>query len=746
MNLERSLREPKVQVVIACHRVDRPVRRAIESVLACDEAAAIVVAHGIDPSLLDLPESDRVEVLTHHGHQGCPGAPKNLGIRHAVAPYVGILDSDDFYQEGAIESMLGHLENEGHDGVLAPLVDPEKGPQRLPLTLRTAALDAVGDRLFYRTAPLGLFRRQILQDDRYRLREDLTTGEDMQASLRLWTDGLRIAHFPNDPGYVVGNDGGPRVTENIGSTEESMKAIRALIEEGELASLTPEQCDAAVTKILRVHVLRPTERAVKAGMLTGEDLHVTAGVSRALRKLSPRGTEVFPDADQRILGAVAADDLQKVKQAVVARDRASIRQKVLPTKLRFSLAREGNLRTALDGRLAVLTAPCASAEARGKPRLLILSYSDIRSDARVLKQVNLFRDLYDVTTCGYGDAPDGVAEHVEIPKEFMNLRLYGRFITAKQYRLAYWKVDAVRASWNLLRDRKGYFSAILANEIESLPVALRLKPQRGVLSDLHEHYPSMHEENPGWLRRISPYYAWLCKTYLPRASESTTVSAGIADAYQELTGVRPQVVTNATPYVDIEPTDVHSPIRLVHHGAALPDRDLGLLIDAVIAAGADVEMDMYLMFNHPEYVEQLRVKAQGTSIRVLDGVPYSELVDTLNQYDVGFFILAPTTFSYRQALPNKFFDFVQARLGVIVGPSPEMARIVDQYGLGLVTQGFTSEDGARAIKSLTPQKVAQWKDAANAHAYELSAGPQLEVWRQAMERIIDGGLGLSARF
>ncbi|MEK8228005.1 hypothetical protein NKG05_20820 [Oerskovia sp. M15] len=45
--------------------------------------------------------------------------------------------------------------------------------------------------------------------------------------------------------------------------------------------------------------------------------------------------------------------------------------------------------------------------ARPRPRLLILSFSPIVNDARVLKQVEEFREDYEVTTCGYGEAPAG---------------------------------------------------------------------------------------------------------------------------------------------------------------------------------------------------------------------------------------------------------------------------------------------------------------------------------------------------
>ena len=44
----------------------------------------------------------------------------------------------------------------------------------------------------------------------------------------------------------------------------------------------------------------------------------------------------------------------------------------------------------------------------------------------------------------------------------------------------------------------------------------------------------------------------------------------------------------------------------------------------------------------------------------------------------------PINFNNKLALPNKLFDYVQARLGVLIGPSPEMVHYVEEYDLGEV--------------------------------------------------------------
>ena len=52
-----------------------------------------------------------------------------------------------------------------------------------------------------------------------------------------------------------------------------------------------------------------------------------------------------------------------------------------------------------------------------RPRVLVLSFSPIAGDARVLKQVDVFGVEYDVTTCGYGPQPPGSSEHIRVPDE-----------------------------------------------------------------------------------------------------------------------------------------------------------------------------------------------------------------------------------------------------------------------------------------------------------------------------------------
>ncbi|MGQ2914785.1 glycosyltransferase [Microbacterium aurantiacum] len=368
-------------------------------------------------------------------------------------------------------------------------------------------------------------------------------------------------------------------------------------------------------------------------------------------------------------------------------------------------------------------------------RLLVLSFSPIRSDARVLKQVSEFAKTYEVVTCGYGPAPDGSVEHIRIPDHVRLDDQAGKLITLRQYRLAYRSVSGVRWAREHLCGRS--FDIVLANDLESVPIALWLKPRYGVHADLHEYSPLLHEEHAPWKRWISPYITWLCRRALPRVTSITTVSRGLQRQYEAQFGVPVGLVTNAAPYIEGAPTPTTMPLRLVHSGACLRNRGLHETIQGVISSMSGATLDMYLTPNDPSYLSELRTLAasSGGRVRVNDPVPYSALAEELRQYDVGVFVLRPVNFSYEWSLPNKIFDYVQARLAVLVGPTPEMAEFVTDERIGVVADDYTPTAIAKAIDGLTVDSVQTFKAASDDGALRLSAAPQVAVWRTAIDEI-----------
>ncbi|MFT0761444.1 hypothetical protein [Scrofimicrobium sp. R131] len=369
-----------------------------------------------------------------------------------------------------------------------------------------------------------------------------------------------------------------------------------------------------------------------------------------------------------------------------------------------------------------------------RARLLILAFSDLSHDARVLKQIRAFAPNYEVTTCGYGPAIEGVADHVQLDDTWISWA-YGRAeLVTYQFRKAYWLNPAVRGAQDLLADRE--FDVILANDFETVPLALSLQPTRGVHADLHEYAPEQKNGGWKWNLFIRPFREWICRTYLPQCASTTTVNRGIAERYHQKFGINPGVVWNAAPYAELAPSEVHSPIRLVHHGAAHRDRKLETMAEAVLAAQADLTMDFYLVPVDPSYVAELSDRfADSPQIRILPPLPYDEIIPTINTYDVGLFTLEPTNFNFKMVLPNKLFDFIQARLGIIIGPSQEMAAVVKQFHNGAVTSSFSVESLAGALRRLRAEDVQRWKAASDAAARAASAELQVATWERAIAEL-----------
>ena len=364
--------------------------------------------------------------------------------------------------------------------------------------------------------------------------------------------------------------------------------------------------------------------------------------------------------------------------------------------------------------------------------LLILSYSPITSDARVLKQVRLFADTYDVTTCGYGPAPDGVVDHIQIPDELVYWRKNHKLLLTRQFSkvLATQEVNAYLRP--ILSERK--FDVILADDIDPVPLALELKPAGGVHADLHEYSPAQKRDNWQWRMFVAPYISWILRTFVSKADSVTTVCEGIAKEYWRKYGLTAPVVMNATPYHDLPVNPVSDSIRLVHSGACLRNRNLQVMIEAMTMVEAGrFTLDFYLTHNDLGYLSELKnLAASAPGVTIHEPVPYSELVGTLNRYDIGLFLLPPVNFNYRFALPNKFFDFIQARLGIVIGPSPEMASILSSRGLGVAAADFSAETLATTLNSIEAADVERWKGNSRRVAEELSAERQSQGWTDAI--------------
>lgn len=375
-------------------------------------------------------------------------------------------------------------------------------------------------------------------------------------------------------------------------------------------------------------------------------------------------------------------------------------------------------------------------------QILCISLSEISRDARVLRQIGLLAELGEVTTIGFGSKPPGVKAHVEVPAGLKTLpqTVTGVLkLAVRAHRAA--ECSSPAAAWVLTQQLDGAWDLVVANEARVLDLAPRLAGGAPIWVDLHEWAPGERTHIPSWRILVAPFMTYLCRKYLPDVALSTTVSKGIVELYQANFSITPLFMPNAGPFRDTPVEEgVGDVIRCVHSGAAIRGRALETLVQVFKDLPERFTLDLYLVpgGDGGSHLRELKGLAMGNSrINFRDPVGAQELPATLSQYDLGVhWIPAEINLNNRFALPNKFFDYVQARIGIGIGPSVEMKREVDKYGLGAVATSFEQQDLAASLHSLTRDDINRFKRNADLAARELSFEANSIPVKKAVEELL----------
>jgi glycosyltransferase involved in cell wall biosynthesis len=374
-----------------------------------------------------------------------------------------------------------------------------------------------------------------------------------------------------------------------------------------------------------------------------------------------------------------------------------------------------------------------------KPTLLVLSFSNLATDPRVNRQLRLLAAGFRVTAAGFADPGIAGVEFVALPSRTKSLRdrlLAATRLKLRQFTRYYWNIDSAHAAREALRGRP--FDVIIANDANTWPLAASLRGRARLLLDAHEYAPREFEDLAWWRIFHQPFKTWLCREFLGQADAVLTVCPGIAEEYHREFGVRPVVVMNVPPRETLNPSPTAPDrIRMVHHGGATRSRKIENMIEIMAQLDERFALDLVLVPSDPAYFEGLKRLAAGRpNIRFVPPLPMREIASRINGYDVGLYLLEPNSFNNLHALPNKFFEFIQARLAVAIGPSPEMAGLVRQHACGLVAPDFTPHALAAALRPLTREQIDGWKDNAHRAADVLCWERESVTLRTQVDRLV----------
>ncbi|WP_298182496.1 glycosyltransferase [Saccharomonospora sp.] len=359
----------------------------------------------------------------------------------------------------------------------------------------------------------------------------------------------------------------------------------------------------------------------------------------------------------------------------------------------------------------------------------------------MLRQLDVLAELGEVTTVGFGDKPRAATEHLEIDANLPSLPQTPAgvaLLAARRFDKVEFLAPAIRAALDLLSGRR--FDVVVANEARAMALGHHVAQGAPVVADMHEWAPEERSHVTSWRLLVKPFMTHQCRKYLPKMAAVTTVNDSIAELYRDRFGVSARIVRNAGAFRDLEPSEMRNGrIRLVHSGGAVPGRNIEALIEAVRSLDETYTLDLYLVPGRDggRYLDSLRALIGGDPrITLHPPVTPDELVPTLNSYDVGVFSLPPLTPNHRFMLPNKIFDFVQARLAVVFGSAPETDRLISEHRLGAIARDASAEAMRETLAALDEQQVRTYKQNAHTAAKVLNSAEDREVLKTVVADLL----------
>ena len=371
-------------------------------------------------------------------------------------------------------------------------------------------------------------------------------------------------------------------------------------------------------------------------------------------------------------------------------------------------------------------------------RALVVVDTNVERDPRVRRQIDWLHEAgWIVDSLGVGQKPTPlVRNHFEMqamPAWTGARRLqFGAIHAFLPFRLRFWTLRQSRFTRDVDRFvRGGEYDLLIFNDIHMLgwlsdrATFPRKTKVAHIHLDLHEWFPAdIVATSRGAQSLMNSYHRWLRNHIASPLIDTRSLAADAVEMYtSEFSIPKPLIVRNAPPFVDQKPSKVGpGPIRLLHHGVAAWERGLRELIEAM-GKVEDRFTLTFMLVGAPEFIDELKALAAplGDRITFVPPAPMVTLAQTVNEYDAEVMFYPPKSVNLEIAFPNKFFEAIQGRLAMVIGPTKSMAEIVRKERNGVITNGWEVSDLVDAINSLTPENLTEMKKNSDAIAPDLCA-------------------------
>jgi glycosyltransferase involved in cell wall biosynthesis len=253
------------------------------------------------------------------------------------------------------------------------------------------------------------------------------------------------------------------------------------------------------------------------------------------------------------------------------------------------------------------------------------------------------------------------------------------------------------------------FGKIDKNLVEDpliLPYLENLEKSK-VVVDLREYHPKTRRDLKFYLfHKI--IYLRIYQLYLSYCDEILVVNEYTATQLKKEFNLSSRIIHSLPKTFTGEVLNgIQIPIRLVYLGMANKYRGIELAIQAV-AKVEHVTLDLYLT-GEDRYLNRLRRRvASIANVQVKTMVSPNLVTEVLSSYDMGILIYWKNL-NAKNAMPNKFFQFIQAGLGIITLSGTEMGKFVKINEIGPALQKPRVRQLRELLRAMTIDDVESFK-------------------------------------
>ena len=378
-----------------------------------------------------------------------------------------------------------------------------------------------------------------------------------------------------------------------------------------------------------------------------------------------------------------------------------------------------------------------------KQNILILTNRPLHNGPRIIREIEALKTDFEITVIGRTPPVDKDVKFIfqadfipSLPEraihKFYRVLNGGKYIS--------WPFPTLL---KLVRKyiKKACPNIIIAHDPEFLPYLKILKQTYDfkIVYNAHEYHPLQFDSDVKWLKTIGYFYDKIYRNYLCYVDLMINVCNGIKDKCLQEYGKDSIVIPNAcTYYPNIQPIfNKELPIKVIHHGGAIKQRRIEIMIDTIEQLNGKFTLDLILLKTDPIYYSFLEKKiANCKYVKTIEPVAFNQIVPLLNKYDIGLFNLPPDTFNYKYALPNKLFEFIQARLCIVISNSIEMKKIVKENDLGWVSEGFGIQELTNILNQIDLDTINSFKKSAAGSAEKLSAEHYYNIYLNSIDCLV----------